>query len=83
MIQPAPPTPREVMTPAEAARYLRLDDDGTRCDEKAIDSLNRLVERGLIRPLRLGHRRRYALAELRRFVLAQTEKYSPIKPKDD
>ncbi len=82
MIQPAASTP-EVLLPAEAAAWLRLDDNGTRSDEKAIDSLNRLVERGWIRPLMIGHRRRYALEELRRFVLDRTQRYEPIKAKSD
>ncbi len=82
MIQPAASAPREVMTPPEAARYLRLDDDGVRCDKSAIRSLDRLVERGFIRPCVLGHRRCYSLEELRRFVAARTEGYKPIGPKD-
>ena len=78
----AQPVP-DLMTASEASRYLRLDiltkPDGT--DEPremadAIKSLDHLVRRGLIRPCRAGKNRRFARAELNRFIEEQTECYS-------
>ena len=40
--------------------------------------LNRLVAKGRLRPALIGGRRRYAIAELRRFVEKQVEIYGEV-----
>ncbi len=66
-----------VMTAEEACRYLRLDVD--RDDMKnAIKALNRLVDKGFIRPCIVGNHRRYSHDELRRFIGAATERYGDV-----
>ena len=65
-----------LMTKIEAARYLRFDvlhDD----DDGAVRALERLVEKGLIRPCMVGGRRFYARRELDRFLADRTASYGP------
>ena len=61
-----------LLTADEAACYLRFDAEG-RDMEQAVRSLNRLVERKLLRPCPLGGRNRYSIRELNRFIDEQTE----------
>ncbi len=61
-----------VLTPAEAAAYLRLDED--RELPAALRALDRLVDKRLLRPCIVGKRRRYSRAELDRFINEQTER---------
>lgn len=65
-----------LMTAAEAATYLRLNQDG-RDIADAIKSLEHLVNEGRLRPCRVGRWNRYARAELDRFISDQTERYAP------
>ena len=63
-----------VLTPIEACLYLRLDVD--RVSESAmLKSLDRLVEKKLVRPAKIGRYRRYSKVELDRYVDARTEEY--------
>ncbi len=71
-----------LMTAAEAAAYLRLDEDD-RDSADAIRSLNYLVQRGRIRPCRVGKHNRFARAELDRFITEQTERYSAASIESD
>ncbi len=67
------PAPR-LMTAEEACRYLRLD--GGRDIEAAVKSLNRLVDRHLIRPCLIGRHRRYSRLELDRIIDKVTDAYA-------
>lgn len=62
-----------LMTAAEAATYLRLDEGRDIGD--ALRSLEYLVQTGRIRPCRVGKHNRYARTELHRFMHEQTEHY--------
>jgi hypothetical protein len=61
-----------LLTNEEAVRYLRLDTDhqdmGT-----AVRALHRLVREKRLRPVECGKQYKYALAELNRFIVAETE----------
>lgn len=70
--KPAAPT-HEILTAEEACRYLRLDIG--RDSDAAIKALNRLVDKGRIRPCLVGKHRRYTRDELCRFIGATTERY--------
>ncbi len=66
-----------LLTPEEAARYLRLDEG--RDPEKAIKSLYRYVDRGELRAAIVGRNRRFSVRELERFIEAKTTE-SGIEP---
>ena len=70
--QPVP----AVMTAEEACCYLRLDVD--REMKNAIKSLNRLVDRKLIRPCMYQKKRMYARKELDRFIDLETNRYGDV-----
>ncbi len=59
----------------EAAAYLRLANDGEK-PETARRALNRVVDRGKVRPCLVGGKRRYSRRELDRFIDAETERYA-------
>lgn len=63
-----------LLTDIEAATFLRLTDDD-RSTEAAIKSLNRIVDRGLLRPCLVGKHRRYSLKELQKYIDERTEAY--------
>lgn len=63
-----------VMTPKEACLYLRLDVDRD-SESAALKALDRLIEKRLIRPAKVGRFRRYSKVELDRFIAAQTASY--------
>jgi hypothetical protein len=65
--------PLMLLTAEEAARVLRLADD--RDEAAAVKALNRLVDRGFIRPALVGKRRRYSIGEIQRFIDARIEHY--------
>ena len=71
-----------LMTAVEAAAYLRLDEDD-RDPADAIRSLNYLVQRGRLRPCRVGKHNRFARAELDRFIAEQTDRYSHTPTEGD
>lgn len=60
-----------LLTGQEAAVYLRLADNG-KDDASAVAAVNRLVDRGKIRPCLTGGRRCYAVRELDRFIDDET-----------
>ena len=62
----------------EAATYLRLVDDD-QDDKAARRRINRLVDRGLLRPCLIGGKRRYWRRELDRFLEQQTDTYAAEK----
>ncbi len=63
-----------LLTNDEAVRYLRLDSDhqdmGT-----AVRALHRLVREKRLRPVECGKQYKYAIDELKRFIVAETESY--------
>ena len=65
-----------LFTAEEAAVYLRLDEG--REIGAAVKALNRLVDKGLIRPCLVGGKRRYSVAELDRFIHDQTAAYGEL-----
>ncbi len=70
-----------LMTPQEAALYLRLATK-EECEGQAeivVTRVNRLVERGLLRPCIVGGKRRYGRHELDRFIVAETDRYSEAR----
>ena len=60
-----------LLTATEAARYLRLIEGGED-DASGPQRINRLVDRGKIRPCLTGGRRCYAKRELDRFIDDET-----------
>jgi hypothetical protein len=66
------------MTAEEAAIYLRLatDEECERQGVNVVARLNRLVDKGLLRPCMVGGKRRYGRHELDRFITLQTDRYS-------
>ena len=58
----------------EAAIYLLLSDNGEN-PEVGRRAINRLVDRGDLRPCLVGGKRRYSRRELDRFIQETTEKY--------
>lgn len=85
MVEPAPiefmpnsstPAPR-LMTAEEASEYLRLT-DGDRNRGAGVKSLNRFVDKGLIRPCLVGRYRRYSRRELDRYIDSATERYGEL-----
>jgi hypothetical protein len=71
----APP----LMTAAETAILLRLNEDG-RDIADAIKSLEYIVAQGRIRPCRVGRHNRFALTEACRFIEDQTSRYDDRPP---
>ncbi|QOJ16088.1 MAG: helix-turn-helix domain-containing protein [Phycisphaeraceae bacterium] len=64
-----------ILTNAEAARWLRLDDDYPGDPAAATRALHRLVRAGRLRPLRgVGPSYRFHVDELERFARAETER---------
>lgn len=64
----------EVLTAEEACRFLRLDED--RDMEQASRALQRLVDKRLLHPCRLGRHNRFTRQELSRLVKDLTEQSS-------
>lgn len=75
------PVPR-LLTWRETCSYLRLDwaDDADDLSETALKRrLDRIVEKGFVRPCLINHKRRYSRCELNRFIDAQTDRYAEPK----
>ena len=71
---PARPTTfGELLTPAEAAQYLRLDETGTHTPETAIRTLNYWRDHGDLRATKYARRVWYRRAELDAFLVNKTE----------
>lgn len=68
-----PPTFGQLLTPVEAAQYLRLDETGAHTPETAIRTLNYWRDRGHLRATKFARRVWYRLAELDRFLEQKTE----------
>ncbi len=71
-----PPRPEvfgELLTPVEAAQYLRLDETGDHTPESAIRTLNYWRDRGQLRATKFARRVWYRRAELDRFLAVKTE----------
>lgn len=63
----------ELLTAAEAVRYLRLDADYDGDMAGATRALHKLVRDGRLRPIRgCGKSYKYPLHELRRFITSET-----------
>lgn len=71
-----PPRPHlfpELLTPIEAAQYLRLDEAGQRTPKGAVRSLNHWRGRGELKATKYARRVWYRKAELDRFLVVKTE----------
>ena len=64
----------------EAAQYLRLASGNGESEKAARKALNRLVERGKIRPAVIANKRRYSRVELDRYIAAATEQHGELHP---
>ena len=60
-------TPSPVLTAAEAARWLRLDEDHDDIGQ-AVKALYLLVQQGRLRPLHVGKTYKFPVPELERFI---------------
>ena len=67
-----------LLTPAEAALYLRLTEDSGDA-EAARRRINRLVDQRKVRPCLVGGKRCYSRWELDRFIQEETERYGEIR----
>lgn len=70
------PLEPSALTAGEAIRYLRLDVGKT--PEAARASLDRIVEKGLLRPCMYRKERMFTRAELDRFLADQTARYGDV-----
>jgi hypothetical protein len=71
-----PPRPQEfgeLLTPVEAAQYLRLDGTGTHTPESATRTLNYWRDKRQLKATKFARRVWYRKAELDRFLTAKTE----------
>ena len=68
-----------LLTGCEAAVYLRLcePDDGPDDMSKAVRAVNRLVQAGLLHPIKPGRAYAYPKVELDRYIVAATESFTP------
>jgi len=64
---------REILTPVEAAQYLRLDETEGHTPESAVRTLNYWRDRGELRATKFARRVWYRRAELDRFLEVKTE----------
>ena len=70
---PRPPTFPDLLTPLEAAQYLRLDETGIHTPASAIRTLNYWRDRGELKATKYARRVWYRKAELDRFLATKTE----------
>lgn len=63
----------QVMTPVEAAQYLRLHETGSHTPASAVRTLNYWRSRGELKATRYARRVWYLRSELDRFLKAKTE----------
>ena len=71
-----PPRPvvfAELLTPIEAAQYLRLDETGNHTPQTAIRTLNYWRDKGQLKATKYARRVWYRKAELDRFLAVKTE----------
>jgi len=70
---PRPDTFATLLTPIEAAQYLRLDETGTHTPDTAIRTLNYWRARGELKATKFARRVWYRREELDRFLGVKTE----------
>ena len=71
---PSRPEPfPELMSPVEAAQYLRLDETGIHTPASAVRTLNYWRDKGELKATRFARRVWYRRAELDRFLAVKTE----------
>jgi hypothetical protein len=63
----------QLMTPVEAAQYLRLHETGSHTPESAVRTLNYWRSQGELKATKFARRVWYLKAELDRFLTAKTE----------
>ena len=63
----------DLLTPVEAAQYLRLDETGSHTPESAIRTLNYWRDKGQLKATKYARRVWYRRAELDRFLEVKTE----------
>jgi hypothetical protein len=63
----------ELLSPVEAAQYLRLDETGAHSPQSAIRTLNYWRDRGELKATKFARRVWYRRAELDRFLAVKTE----------
>jgi hypothetical protein len=71
-----PPRPHvfgELLTPIEAAQYLRLDETGVHTPQSAVRTLKYWRDRGELKATKFARRVWYRKAELDRFLAVKTE----------
>lgn len=62
----------DLMTPLEAADYLRIA-DGSPNDRATLKRLDNLLKKGVLKPILILRKRRFPRAECDRFIAAQME----------
>jgi len=70
---PRPATFAELLTPVEAAQYLRLDETGIHTPVSAVRTLNYWRDKGELKATKYARRIWYRKAELDRFLAVKTE----------
>jgi len=71
-----PPRPEvfaELLTPIEAAQYLRLDETGSHTPQSAIRTLNYWRDKGQLKATKFARHVWYRKAELDQFLAVKTE----------
>jgi hypothetical protein len=63
----------ELLTPVEAAQYLRLDETGSHTPESAVRTLNYWRDKGQLKATKFARRVWCRKAELDRFLAVKTE----------
>jgi len=70
---PKPETFSELLTPIEAAQYLRLDETGNHTPKSAIRTLTYWRDKGQLKATKFARRVWYRKSELDRFLSVKTE----------
>ena len=70
---PRPEEFKELLTPVEAAQYLRLDETGNHTPQSAVRTLNYWRDKGLLKATKFARRVWYRKTELDRFLVVKTE----------
>ncbi len=70
---PRPDVFAELLTPIEAAQYLRLDETGNHTPQTAIRTLNYWRDKGQLKATKFARRVWYRKAELGHFLAVKTE----------
>jgi hypothetical protein len=70
---PRPATFGELLTPVEAAQYLRMDETGSHTPRSAIRTLTYWRDKGQLKATKFARRIWYRKSELDRFLAVKTE----------